>query len=76
MNLSFILDQMVKDGMNTVLCYACGLRIFKALAYSYRKNIPKDQLPGNVIELISTVLPYKSYYLQAGFTRRHFPLTF
>lgn len=41
-------NQMVKDGMNTVLCYACSLWIFKDLAYSYRKNIPKDQLPGEV----------------------------
>ncbi|CAG2197655.1 unnamed protein product [Mytilus edulis] len=30
---------------NTALCYTCGLRNFKELAYQYRKDIPRDELP-------------------------------
>ncbi|XP_063448138.1 E3 ubiquitin-protein ligase CHFR-like [Mytilus trossulus] len=30
---------------NTALCYTCGLRNFKELAYQYRKDIPRDDLP-------------------------------
>lgn len=29
------------------LCYTCGLRNFKALAYLYRYDIPQGELPGN-----------------------------
>lgn len=39
-------DLMSKRGINTPVCYACGLRNFKDLAYYYRKNIPNDELPG------------------------------
>ncbi|KFP66424.1 E3 ubiquitin-protein ligase CHFR, partial [Cariama cristata] len=30
---------------NTVLCYCCGLRSFRELAYQYRQNIPVAELP-------------------------------
>ncbi|KAH0625543.1 hypothetical protein JD844_015097 [Phrynosoma platyrhinos] len=30
----------------TVLCYCCGLRSFRELAYQYRQNIPVTELPG------------------------------
>ncbi|KAG8597365.1 hypothetical protein GDO81_002264 [Engystomops pustulosus] len=30
---------------NTVLCYFCGLRNFRDLAYQYRQNIPPSELP-------------------------------
>ncbi|XP_012386492.1 E3 ubiquitin-protein ligase CHFR [Dasypus novemcinctus] len=30
---------------NTVLCYCCGLRSFRELAYQYRRNIPASELP-------------------------------
>ncbi|KAJ8380199.1 hypothetical protein SKAU_G00009770 [Synaphobranchus kaupii] len=30
---------------NAVLCYCCGLRAFKELAYKYRQNIPASELP-------------------------------
>ncbi|KAM9194945.1 E3 ubiquitin-protein ligase CHFR isoform 3-T3 [Dugong dugon] len=30
---------------NTVLCYCCGLRSFRELAYQYRQNIPASELP-------------------------------
>ena len=30
----------------SVMCYACGLRQFKDLAYQYRRDIPKEDLPG------------------------------
>uniref|UniRef100_A0A8C6UB29 E3 ubiquitin-protein ligase CHFR n=1 Tax=Neogobius melanostomus TaxID=47308 RepID=A0A8C6UB29_9GOBI len=33
---------------NTVLCYSCGLRTFKELAYKYRVNIPAYDLPSGV----------------------------
>ncbi|KAJ8286002.1 hypothetical protein GJAV_G00033380 [Gymnothorax javanicus] len=33
---------------NTVLCYCCGLRYFKELAYKYRQNIPPSELPAAV----------------------------
>lgn len=33
---------------NTVLCYGCGLRTFKELAYKYRVNIPACDLPAAV----------------------------
>ncbi|XP_076469271.1 E3 ubiquitin-protein ligase CHFR-like [Babylonia areolata] len=32
----------------TPVCFACGLRNFKALVYQYRAEIPRDQLPANV----------------------------
>ncbi|KAL8180264.1 UNVERIFIED_CONTAM: hypothetical protein K2H54_018108 [Gekko kuhli] len=31
----------------TVLCYCCGLRSFRELAYQYRRNIPVSELPVN-----------------------------
>ncbi|KAI8507189.1 hypothetical protein Bbelb_145690 [Branchiostoma belcheri] len=30
---------------DTVICYTCGLRNFRQLAYQYRSHIPRDQLP-------------------------------
>uniref|UniRef100_G3SLP3 E3 ubiquitin-protein ligase CHFR n=1 Tax=Loxodonta africana TaxID=9785 RepID=G3SLP3_LOXAF len=30
---------------DTVLCYCCGLRSFRELAYQYRQNIPASELP-------------------------------
>ncbi|KFZ50333.1 E3 ubiquitin-protein ligase CHFR, partial [Podiceps cristatus] len=33
---------------NTVLCYCCGLRSFRELAYQYRQNIPLAELPVTV----------------------------
>lgn len=35
-----------------VLCYCCGLRAFKELAYKYRQNIPSSELPGNQLIII------------------------
>lgn len=32
----------------TVLCYCCGLRSFRELAYQYRQNIPASELPATV----------------------------
>lgn len=32
----------------TVLCYSCALASFRQLSYSYRKDIPADQLPAVV----------------------------
>ncbi|MGH0176552.1 UNVERIFIED_CONTAM: hypothetical protein FKN15_072960, partial [Acipenser sinensis] len=37
---------------NAVLCYCCGLRSFRELAYQYRQNIPAAELP-----VIRRVLP-------------------
>lgn len=31
---------------DAVLCYCCGLRAFKELAYKYRQSIPSSELPG------------------------------
>ncbi|XP_060740371.1 E3 ubiquitin-protein ligase CHFR [Tachysurus vachellii] len=33
---------------NSFLCYCCGLRFFKELAYAYRANIPAAELPAAV----------------------------
>ncbi|XP_036000494.1 E3 ubiquitin-protein ligase CHFR [Fundulus heteroclitus] len=33
---------------NTILCFCCGLRAFKELAYKYRQNIPLSELPASV----------------------------
>ncbi|MEQ2303452.1 hypothetical protein AMECASPLE_017053 [Ameca splendens] len=33
---------------NTILCFYCGLRAFKELAYKYRQNIPPSELPDSV----------------------------
>jgi len=33
---------------STVLCYRCGLRNFQELAYQFRQDIPRDQLPDSV----------------------------
>lgn len=29
----------------SIICYPCGLKVFKDLAYLYREKIPRDQLP-------------------------------
>lgn len=43
----FVLDQAAFNITgDTPLCFGCGLRNFKALAYLYRYDIPPDQLPG------------------------------
>ncbi|XP_051922959.1 E3 ubiquitin-protein ligase CHFR isoform X1 [Hippocampus zosterae] len=34
---------------NTILCVCCGLMVFKELAYKYRQNIPKSELPAAVL---------------------------
>ena len=31
---------------STPLCYKCGLRNFQELAYQFRRDIPREQLPG------------------------------
>ncbi|KAL2092214.1 hypothetical protein ACEWY4_012012 [Coilia grayii] len=33
---------------SAVLCYCCGLRAFKELAYKYRESIPSSELPATV----------------------------
>ncbi|XP_019949470.2 E3 ubiquitin-protein ligase CHFR [Paralichthys olivaceus] len=33
---------------NTVMCFCCGVRAFKELAYKYRQNIPLSELPATV----------------------------
>ncbi|KAM9744301.1 E3 ubiquitin-protein ligase CHFR isoform 1-T1 [Menidia menidia] len=33
---------------NTILCFCCGLRAFKELAYQYRQKIPSSELPAAV----------------------------
>lgn len=33
---------------DAVLCYCCGLRAFKELAYKYRQSIPSSELPASV----------------------------
>lgn len=33
---------------NTIVCFCCGLRAFKELAYKYRQNIPLSELPASV----------------------------
>lgn len=33
---------------NTILCFCCGLRAFKELAYKYRQNIAPSELPAAV----------------------------
>lgn len=33
---------------NAILCFCCGLRAFKELAYKYRQNIPSSELPAAV----------------------------
>ncbi|XP_014026355.1 E3 ubiquitin-protein ligase CHFR isoform X3 [Salmo salar] len=33
---------------NAIMCFCCGLRAFKELAYKYRQNIPGSELPAAV----------------------------
>uniref|UniRef100_A0A4W5MI42 E3 ubiquitin-protein ligase CHFR n=1 Tax=Hucho hucho TaxID=62062 RepID=A0A4W5MI42_9TELE len=33
---------------NAIMCFCCGLRAFKELAYKYRQNIPGSELPAGV----------------------------
>ncbi|KAF7657697.1 hypothetical protein LDENG_00023080 [Lucifuga dentata] len=33
---------------NSILCFCCGLRSFKELAYKYRQNLPSSELPAAV----------------------------
>ncbi|CAK6439916.1 unnamed protein product [Pipistrellus nathusii] len=40
----FLLSDYRVSG-STVLCYCCGLRSFRELAYQYRQNIPASELP-------------------------------
>ncbi|XP_071848871.1 E3 ubiquitin-protein ligase CHFR-like [Apostichopus japonicus] len=35
-------NNITKD---SILCYSCGMKVFKELAYPYRDSIPRDQLP-------------------------------
>lgn len=43
----FCLDTESHDlSSSTVVCYKCGLHNFQELAYQFRRNIPRDQLPG------------------------------
>ncbi|XP_039188287.1 E3 ubiquitin-protein ligase CHFR [Crotalus tigris] len=44
---TFILPDYRITG-ETVLCYFCGLRTFRELAYQYRQNIPSVELPAAV----------------------------
>ncbi|XP_070618806.1 E3 ubiquitin-protein ligase CHFR isoform X3 [Erythrolamprus reginae] len=44
---TFILPDYRITG-ETVLCYFCGLRVFRNLAYQYRQNIPSENLPAAV----------------------------
>ncbi|GFN96606.1 E3 ubiquitin-protein ligase chfr-like [Plakobranchus ocellatus] len=37
-----------QNGINTPVCYACGLRNFKDLAFAYRRDIANDQLPATI----------------------------
>ncbi|KAK2165079.1 hypothetical protein LSH36_55g07059 [Paralvinella palmiformis] len=43
------MDQARGLNSSTVLCYHCGLRNLRDLAYQYRKDIPNDELPGLVV---------------------------
>ncbi|CAL1535415.1 unnamed protein product [Lymnaea stagnalis] len=36
------------DGINTPVCYECGLRNFRDLAYNYMRDIPLGELPAEV----------------------------
>uniref|UniRef100_A0A665X5Q5 E3 ubiquitin-protein ligase CHFR n=1 Tax=Echeneis naucrates TaxID=173247 RepID=A0A665X5Q5_ECHNA len=38
----------VRVSANIILCFCCGLRAFKELAYKYRQNIPTSELPAAV----------------------------
>ena len=44
--LSFIALSDCRISSNVILCFCCGLRAFKELAYKYRQNIPPPELPG------------------------------
>ncbi|XP_072042861.1 E3 ubiquitin-protein ligase CHFR-like [Amphiura filiformis] len=33
----------------TPVCYTCGMKNFQQLAYQYRKDVPRDQLPAEVL---------------------------
>ncbi|KAK3800307.1 hypothetical protein RRG08_020284 [Elysia crispata] len=36
------------NGINTPVCFACGFKNFQELAYCYRRDIDKDELPAEV----------------------------
>lgn len=44
--LCILSDSDCRISANTILCFCCGLRAFKELAYKYRQNIPASELPG------------------------------
>ncbi|XP_013390804.1 E3 ubiquitin-protein ligase CHFR [Lingula anatina] len=52
----------------TYICYSCGLRNFKELAYEFRRDIPADKLPATV-----TARP-NCYWGRNCRTQRHKPL--
>ncbi|RUS79152.1 hypothetical protein EGW08_013099 [Elysia chlorotica] len=37
-----------QNGINTPICYACGIKNFQDLAYCYRRDIDKEELPAEV----------------------------
>uniref|UniRef100_A0A672J037 E3 ubiquitin-protein ligase CHFR n=1 Tax=Salarias fasciatus TaxID=181472 RepID=A0A672J037_SALFA len=43
---NFLSDRRISA--NTILCFGCGLRAFRELAYKYRENIPPSELPAAV----------------------------
>uniref|UniRef100_UPI0037E8D7FB E3 ubiquitin-protein ligase CHFR n=1 Tax=Semicossyphus pulcher TaxID=241346 RepID=UPI0037E8D7FB len=42
----YLTDGRISAG--AILCFCCGLRAFKELAYKYRQNIPSSELPAAV----------------------------
>ena len=43
----FSTDAASRDlNSSTVLCYKCGVRNFQELAYQFRRDIPREELPG------------------------------
>ena len=56
----------VKDyriNASAVLCFCCGLRAFKELAYKYRQNIPAAELPGTHTHTLSHTKEHTNTYL-------------
>lgn len=50
--LSFLTLSDCRVSADAILCYCCGLRAFKELAYKYRQNIPSSELPGQVKTIV------------------------
>ena len=70
--INYFSDQARGLNSNTVICYECGLRNLRDLAYQYRKDIPNSELPG-IVDRLKAVqninLCHSYFYMHLSFVK-------